>query len=52
MGVDVRRSNVKRPNMPFLFWMPMLVMCGLWQVMEDDLKLSSATTHARRRSKP
>jgi hypothetical protein len=25
-------------NMPFLFWMPMIVMCGLWRAAEDDAK--------------
>jgi hypothetical protein len=24
--------------MPFLFWMPMIVMCGLWRAAEDDAK--------------
>jgi hypothetical protein len=24
--------------MPFLFWIPMIVMCGLWQAAEDDAK--------------
>jgi hypothetical protein len=23
-------------NMPFLFWMPMIVMCGLWRATEQD----------------
>jgi hypothetical protein len=22
--------------MPFLFWMPMIVMCGLWRAAEQD----------------
>ena len=22
--------------MPFLFWMPLIVMCGLWKAAEDD----------------
>ena len=22
--------------MPFLFWMPMIVMCGLWRAAEED----------------
>lgn len=22
--------------MPFLFWMPMIVMCGLWRAAEAD----------------
>jgi hypothetical protein len=48
MGVDVQRSNAKRPSMPFLFWMPMLVMCGLWQVMEDDSTRLFNTTSTRR----
>jgi hypothetical protein len=25
-------------NMPFLFWMPMIVMCGLWRAAEEDAK--------------
>ena len=24
--------------MPFLFWMPMIMMRGLWQVAEDDMR--------------
>jgi hypothetical protein len=24
--------------MPFLMWMPMIVMCGLWRAVEDDAK--------------
>jgi hypothetical protein len=24
--------------MPFLFWMPMIVMCGLWRAAEEDAK--------------
>ena len=24
--------------MPFLFWIPMIVMCGLWRAAEDDAK--------------
>jgi hypothetical protein len=23
-------------NMPFLFWMPMIVMCGLWRAAAED----------------
>ena len=26
-------------NMPFLLWMPMIVMCGLWRAAEEDAKL-------------
>jgi len=22
--------------MPFLFWMPMIVMCGLWRAAQED----------------
>ena len=25
-------------DMPFLFWMPMIVMCGLWRAAEEDAK--------------
>jgi len=25
-------------NMPFLFWMPMIVMCGLWRAAEEDAR--------------
>ncbi len=25
-------------TMPFLFWMPMIVMCGLWRAVEDDAR--------------
>jgi hypothetical protein len=24
--------------MPFLFWMPMIVMCGLWRAVEEDAR--------------
>ncbi len=24
--------------MPFLFWMPMLIISDLWQVMEDEAR--------------
>jgi hypothetical protein len=24
--------------MPFLLWMPMIVMCGLWRAAEEDAK--------------
>jgi hypothetical protein len=24
--------------MPFLFWMPMIVMCGLWRTAEEDTR--------------
>jgi hypothetical protein len=24
--------------MPFLFWMPMIVMCGFWRAAEDDAR--------------
>lgn len=24
--------------MPFLFWMPMIVMCGLWRAAEEDAR--------------
>jgi hypothetical protein len=34
--------------MPFLLWMPMVVMCGLWQVREDDIKDLSNSKRARR----
>ena len=26
----------REANMPFLFWMPMIVMCGLWRAAEQD----------------
>jgi hypothetical protein len=25
-------------NMPLLFWMPMIVMCGLWRAAEEDAR--------------
>ena len=31
--------------MPFLFWMPMIVMCGLWRAAEDDAKALFAAEH-------
>jgi hypothetical protein len=24
--------------MPFLFWMPMIVMCGMWRAAEEDTR--------------
>ena len=29
--------------MPFLFLMPMIVMCGLWRAAEDDARALSPT---------
>jgi hypothetical protein len=37
-GVDMPRNKPKEANMPFLFWMPMIVMCGLWRAAEDDAR--------------
>jgi hypothetical protein len=34
--------------MPFLFGMPMLVMCGMWQVMQNESKLLSEAARTRR----
>ena len=31
-----RRETTKDNLMPFLFWMPMIVMCGLWRAAEAD----------------
>jgi len=31
-------ANNNEANMPFLFWMPMIVMCGLWRAAEEDAK--------------
>jgi hypothetical protein len=31
--------------MPFLFWMPMIVMCGLWRAAEQDARGSSPPQH-------
>jgi len=31
-----RRETTDEANMPFLFWMPMIVMCGLWRAVEAD----------------
>jgi hypothetical protein len=25
--------------MPFLFWMPMIVMCGLWRAADEDARV-------------
>jgi hypothetical protein len=31
-------ANVNEAQtMPFLFWMPMIVMCGLWRAAEADV---------------
>jgi hypothetical protein len=31
-----RRETTEDNLMPFLFWMPMIVMCGLWRAAEAD----------------
>lgn len=28
--------------MPFLFWLPMIVLSGLWSVTEDGARMSKA----------
>jgi hypothetical protein len=33
-----RRETTDEDNMPFLFWMPMIVMCGLWRAAEEDAR--------------
>jgi len=33
-----RRETTDEANMPFLFWMPMIVMCGLWRAAEEDAR--------------
>jgi hypothetical protein len=35
-GVVPPRNNHGEANMPFLFWMPMIVMCGLWKAAQED----------------
>jgi len=30
-------------DMPFLFWMPMIVMCGMWRAAEEDARALFAT---------
>jgi hypothetical protein len=31
--------------MPFLFWMPMIVMCGLWRAAEANTRALFPTEH-------
>jgi len=31
-----RRETTEDNLMPFLFWMPMIVMCGLWRAAQED----------------
>jgi hypothetical protein len=31
-----RHETTEDNFMPFLFWMPMIVMCGLWRAAEAD----------------
>jgi hypothetical protein len=39
LGLDVVSSrSTNEADMPFLFWMPMIVMCGLWRAAEEDAK--------------
>jgi hypothetical protein len=33
-----RRDTTEDNLMPFLFWMPMIVMCGLWRAAEKDTR--------------
>jgi hypothetical protein len=33
-----RCETTDEANMPFLFWMPMIVMCGLWRAAEEDTR--------------
>jgi hypothetical protein len=34
-----RRNINEAQTMPFLFWMPMIVMCGLWRAAEEDARV-------------
>jgi hypothetical protein len=34
-----RRETTNEANMPFLFWMPLIVMRGLWQAAEADAQM-------------
>ena len=34
--------------MPFLFWMPMIVMCGLWRAAEEDTRAMLRYTSVQR----
>jgi hypothetical protein len=36
--VVTSRNNRDEDDMPFLFWMPMIVMCGLWRAAEEDAR--------------
>ena len=31
-----RHETTEDNLMPFLFWMPMIVMCGLWRAAQED----------------
>jgi hypothetical protein len=42
-GVVMPRNSQSEANMPFLFWMPMIVMCGMWRAAEDDARALFAT---------
>jgi len=33
-----RHETTEDNVMPFLFWMPMIVMCGLWRAAEEDAR--------------
>ena len=36
--VNTPRNDSREASMPFLFWMPMIMMRGLWQITEDDMR--------------
>jgi hypothetical protein len=31
-----QQHSQREADMPFLFWMPMIVMCGLWRAAATD----------------
>ena len=40
-----RHETTEDNLMPFLFWMPMIVMCGLWRAAQEDAQ-SLIPTHS------
>jgi hypothetical protein len=45
MDVVPPRNNASEANMPFLFWMPMIVMCGLRRAAEEDARALFPAQH-------
>jgi hypothetical protein len=47
-GVEFPRNNAKRPTMPFLFWLPMILFSGMLSVAEDSSRVLVRNSPPRR----